>query len=380
MYTAFFFSGTGESAAAPAEIPGWGPRAWEMFGANLLNTDSAAVIGVDPKRPVVMSTAIVDPARLRELLASPKAPPADVSFVIRILVVVPVIDPARAQAALDVLMRESVCARPRRIAARWASLLDRLREPEDRRTAETSDAAYLCMTDMAAIVVRINEARRELRWTVASGEGSVLTAAAAPVRPARELADRLQRDGFFSARMALFKLPGEDARAAIALGLIKTRAGIAGVDQSQRDRLWQRSVQEVTAAQRLVDSPPALFSGFLGADGAISWILTKEGRELFASPAFKTVKTTKGMKEAIAKTLRPGGAFTDASTMLDEIHKAGSSAELLIRHMLWPHILAVEATFPPGAPQIATDFDDERARVEIDLAAGRVRLRHSDAP
>src|SRR5262249_55792504 len=151
----FYFSEAGPSASAPSRIPGWGPAAWDMFGANVLDADTAAVIGVDPRRPVVMSSAIVDPARLRELLASPRAPPPDVPFTIGLHLVVPILDPARAQAALDVLMRESVCARPRANPARWAALLARLRDAEDRRTAESSDAAYLCMTDLAAIVVRM---------------------------------------------------------------------------------------------------------------------------------------------------------------------------------------------------------------------------------
>ena len=80
------------------------------------------------------------------------------------------------------------------------------------------------------------------------------------------------------------------------------------------------------------------------------------------------------LKAAIAKTLKPGGVFTDARRVSDEIHEAGLSAELLIRYLLWPHILAVAAR-QPGVIPIATDFDNDSAQVEIDVEAGRVRLR-----
>jgi hypothetical protein len=370
-YMAFSISGAGD---VPPAITGWRAQQWEMFGANVLDTDSAAVIGTDPQRPVVLSSAIVDPARLRELLASAKAPPLDAPFTIRLLLVMPVLDPARAQAALDVLMRASVCARPRGDQRRWAALLARLSDPNDRRTAESSDAMYLCLTDLAAIVVRMNVARRELRWAVASGHGSLLASAAAPMRPARELGARLQREGFFSARAALFKAPAESAREAIALSLIKSKAGVAGVDPSQRDRLWQKGAHEASASQRLIDSPPILFAGLLAADGALSWTLTKEGREFFSSLPAGSLRSTKSLKDAIAKNLKPGGVFTDARRLSDEIHAAGSAAELFVRFLLWPHILAVAAAHP-GAISIATDFDNESAQVEIDIEAGRVRLR-----
>jgi hypothetical protein len=373
---AFHLSAAGN---VPPAISGWRAKSWEMFGANLLEADTASIIGMDPQRPAVLSSAIVDPAHLAELVARPHAPTRNTSFTIRLLLVLPVLDPARAQSALDVLMRESVCARPRGDAKRWSALLARISDPGDRRTAEASDAAYLCLTDLAAIVVRMNEARRELRWAVASGEGSPLTAAAAPMPPApREIVDRLHREGFFSAGAALFKLPAESARESIALELIKSKAGVAGVDASMKDEMWRKGVQEATAAQRLIDSPPVLFSGFFATDGVLSWNLTKEGREFFSSLPAGAATSTKTLKEAIAKTLRPGGAFTDPKRMADEIHEAGPAAEMFVRFMLWPHILAVAGTHP-GGETLTPDFDDERAHVEIDVAGGRVRLRPGGA-
>ena len=67
----------------PPAITGWRAQQWEMFGANLLDADSAGIIGTDPERPVALSAAIVDPARLRELLASPHAPPLNAPLAIR---------------------------------------------------------------------------------------------------------------------------------------------------------------------------------------------------------------------------------------------------------------------------------------------------------
>ena len=74
-YTAFFIS----DAGAPPGTSTFREEAWEMFGANLLDGDSAGVIGVDRQRPVVLSYPIVDGARLRELLADPHAPPCGVA-------------------------------------------------------------------------------------------------------------------------------------------------------------------------------------------------------------------------------------------------------------------------------------------------------------
>lgn len=352
-------------------LSGFGSQLRKLFGVGPLDAKLLARVGIDRRRPIVVSLGIVDPARLRELMTSPRAPSANTPFIIRTMVVVPVLDPARAEAALGDARDEPSCVRPRGDPARlrlWTASV--LQDPADLRTAEASDAAYLCAQDDAGVVVRANMARRELRWVLAKGGAGALRAAAAPVPLARELSDQLQADGFFSARTAMFNAPAENARLATATYLIKIMAGIGGVDASQRDRLWQKGVHEVGAIQRLIDSPPALFSGLLAKDGVLSWMLTKEGRAFFAAlPGRPT--NAKTLKSAIAKKLKPGGVFSDGQQLADAIHEAGSSGELVVRQMLWPHLIAIEAAHPGGP---ATDFDDDGAEVEIDAEAGRVRL------
>jgi len=299
--------------------------------------------------------------------------------VVRLLLVVPVVDANRAQAALDVLMNASACVRPRADAARWAAFVARLPNTDERRTAEGSNATYLCMTELAAVVVRMNPARRELRWFVASGEGSLLTAAAAPVRPAPELGDHLRREGFFSARVAMFKTPVEDARGMTALGLIKSRAGLAGVEASMRPLMWKKGAREVSASLRLVESPPRLFSGMLIAERVLSWTLTDEGRTFFSSLPVPSTTNAKSFREAIAGTLKPAGLFANPRELADAIHEGGDMTPMLVRTALWPHAIAFAAAHPGAEPILPTFFDDDSARVEIDIKGGHVRLHLGDA-
>ena len=47
----------------------------------------------------------------------------------------------------------------------------------------------------------------------------------------------------------------------------------------------------------------------------------------------------------------------------------------LVRHAPWPHAIAFAAAHPGAKPALATFFDDESGRLEVDVPAGRVRLR-----
>ena len=120
-----------------------------------------------------------------------------------------------------------------------------------------------------------------------------------------------------------------------------------------------------------------LFSGFFAADGVPSWTLTKEGREFFSSPPTGSANSTMTLKAAIAKNLKPGGVFTDARRVSDEIQRSGPVGGAA-------HPLPAGRTSsrsPPAARviPIATDFDNDSAQVEIDVEAGRVRLRPGGA-
>ena len=112
-----FFSGGAFAAAM-------GRQLHQIFHADLLEPRNLASIGIDPQRPVVHSSTIVEPAYLREQLASLQMPP---SFVIRSLLVVPVLDPIRAEAALDEVLSKTACARRRSAPARRTAWITQLR-------------------------------------------------------------------------------------------------------------------------------------------------------------------------------------------------------------------------------------------------------------
>lgn len=346
----------------------------QLLGADFGDARALANLTVDHERSIVVSLTIVDPARLEALIASPEVPTPATGFGIRNLVVVPVTDPARALAALDQVMPDRACARPGGDAKRWAAWLAELADPGDRRAAQASDAAYLCVSDISKGVVTVDRARREIRWVTASGNGSLLTAASEKLDLDRALADRLRRDGFFSLRAAMFTTPIDDARAQTALELSKMIAGLSGVTADQRPGLWKQGARELGAARRLIESPPVLLAGMLGADGTFTWTLTDEGRKFFGSLRVRPGTSVKSFKALIAAKLKPAGAFRDPEVLDRTVQEGGSMTPWLIRHALWPHAIAFAAAHP-GASPLATFFDDENATVEVDAAAGRVRLR-----
>jgi hypothetical protein len=224
--------------------------------------------------------------------------------------------------------------------------------------------------------VNVDPARREIRWVTAAGQGSLLTAASDKLDLDRALAGRLRREGFFSARAAMFVTPTGDARAQAALGLTKTMAGLSGITAELHPRLWKKGAQEMGAPQRLIESPPVLLAGMLGADGVFSWTLTDEGRRFFASLRIRPGTSVKTFKSLIAAKLKPAGAFKDPQLLDDTQHEGGSMMPWLVQHALWPHAIAFAAAHPDAKP-LRTFFDDEDASLEVDAKAGRIRLRVS---
>src|SRR5688572_27257897 len=97
---------------SPTVAPGLIPLQ-QMFGVELRDAGTIARLGVDAQRPTVLSMGIVDPKRLSALLASPDVPPQEASFSVRSALVVPVVDVARALAALPQVMDAAKCVAPR---------------------------------------------------------------------------------------------------------------------------------------------------------------------------------------------------------------------------------------------------------------------------
>jgi len=350
----------------------------QLGGVDLLDATTATRLTLDRQRPLIASSTIVEPARLRAALASPDVPPDDAPFTFRYLIVVPVEDPARADGALDTVMPGGTCARPRRDPPRWAAWLKGLQHPGDRRAAEASDAAYVCVAPAGAIVVRVNRSRRELRWIFASGQDSTLAAASEPVRPDRALDELLRREGFYAASSGLYTTPSGEARGMIARGLIKSLAGLGGLPKEKRAAIWQLGAKQVSAAQRLVESPPVLISAMLMVDGVCAWTLTDEGKKYFSSLNLQPRTPTKAFKQTVAKTLKLSGMFAVPDTFGQNLREAGSMASALVQHALWPQAIAFTAAYPQARSMLQTLFDEpagERGDVEVDVQAGRVRLR-----
>jgi hypothetical protein len=365
----------------PVEVDGlrW-PSMSSVLGIDFVDAATNDMLGVDTERPIVLSNAIVDPARLGALLSSPEAPPNDAPFVVESIVVVPVVDPARAQAVLGQVMSAHDCARPRVDRQAWSAWLATLKSAADRRAAEATDAVYLCVTGISAIAVRVDANRRELSWVGAGGTGNVLAVALETRASDPVLSARLQAEGFFSARRALFLTRTGDVRTLTATGLIKHRAGVAGIEPGYRGQIWRRGVQELGELQRLADSPPVLLEGMLVRDGIFTWTLTADGRTFFSSLGIGAGTTVGNFKTRIAAKLTPAGAFGDPQLLDRTQHEAGPMAPFLVLHSLWPHAIAFAAAHPGVGPAFETFLGDDTARIELDVERSRLRMITAAAP
>jgi hypothetical protein len=378
--TVFTFRASPNGEEAPVELRRMHVEMRQLFGIDIAAPHALARVGADPSRPVVVSWAIVDPAELQGLLSSPKAPARNTPFKIRSQIVLPVVDVARAGSALDELSMDPSCARATGEPARWSAALARLEETADRRAAGSGGIGYFCRGEFNASVARFDAARRELLWVAAVGSGALLAEAAAPITPDRALAERLQREGFFTAGVGAYATPSGEARLYTATGLIKIEAGISGIDPGEmRDRIWRQGVKEITATSRLVDGEPHLFTELRIADRVSSWTLTDAGRRFFASLQLAGTSDAEQLRRAIIGTLKPTGLFADPNALVQSIHEAGSGAFMLIHHFLWPYALVFAASIPPDAiPSVAADWTGAGGMVEIDAQAGVVRA-YADA-
>jgi hypothetical protein len=70
--------------------------------------------------------------------------------------------------------------------------------------------------------------------------------------------------------------------------------------------------------------------------------------------------------------------FADPNMFGQNLREAGSMASALVQHALWPQAIAFVAAYPQARSMLQTFFDEpagERGDVEVDVQAGRVRLR-----
>jgi hypothetical protein len=320
-----------------------------VVGVDVFDPTVLAALEADGGRQIVMSWGSVDPKAYRTWLASPHPPQPGDGFAIRFRVTVPVRDAATAVAALDRVPIGEDCARPGD-GARWSAFLAGLTDEADRRAAAQSGNAFVCAAERqsGATVARIDGRRRELLLDSAIGRGRLVDLVVSPPRlaPASVVA-QLRADGFFDAHVGFFATPGASARYRASMLLFKLTAGFEGLDPEMRPRLWAKATDELGSFERLVNSPPALFDEILMKDMATSWGLTPEGARAFASLAGREMIAADDVRAEVARAIHPGGAFADARTLADTIHKA-SHAEKLFEHFLWPQV----AAFTAGSPEL----------------------------
>jgi len=373
-------AGAPSGTAALPEIEALRPALKELLHVDIGAGGDLARLGADPARPILLSWAIVDPGQLLALRKASPPPPRDAPLIVRAVLVIPLADAAGLQGRLAALPPDERCARPRDDEARWAALRARLATPEDRRAGEDRSAAYVCHGDRIASIMRLDLPRRQLTWTLAFGDGSLLAAASRPPAIDVALAVRLQRRGFFAARAGMYTTPADEARAYVALGMVKTRHAIDSAPREDlRGELWREYLWEVGGHDRLVDSEPRLFSELLLTDGQVSWTLTPEGRTFFASLGLAAGMPATDLGLAVEKRLKPVGPFADRKKLVATVQEAGSGAFMLIKHFLWPHVLAFAASNPDDLPTSIPVWADEGARVELDRD-GRVLSVRAGAP
>jgi hypothetical protein len=348
----------------------------KRLGVDVTDARSLAALGADPDRPIVVSWAIVDPARFGALLASSKPPARETPFVIRAQIVVPIVDPARAAQELAKLPADDACARPTGDPGRWTRWLGSLKKPADRRAAEDRSTAYACNSeDDYALLARIDGARREVRWVSAVGTGALLADAAAPVAADEPLAARLQRDGFFGAGVGVYATPAAEARGYAAADMLKCQHGIAGIPEADmRDFMWKKAVEEMGGGTRMVESAPRLFIDAMVTDRGASWTLTADGKAFFASLGLGSSSDPARLKRAIQARLKPTGVFASRAALAETIGVTGNGAYLLALHFLWPHGIAFVAANPGLVALPAGDLDAGSV-IEIDTQAGTLRVR-----
>jgi len=329
--------------AAPMALAPPSLQLRDMAGLDVVNADNAIILGYDPARSIILSWMIVDGTAMSRLLAAKDPPGRGTPHSVRCEIIVPVLDVARAEAALA-----------------------QLRLPPDcRRNAD--GAIYVCASTGRAAVARAHASTREIRVVVAAGDGDLVATASAPLPRASALDARLRRRGFFLPRThAMFTTPAGQARGLTATGLIKSLAGLAGVDAPSKPLMWQKSARELGAIQRLTDCPPQLFTDFLTIDDAVSWGLTSEGLALFQSLA---------QARDVPRSLKLAGTFADPMVLSDTIHQAGDGASILAALFLWPQVL----TFTSAHPDVPLSFDmvfaAQDATISIDRDQGRLLLR-----
>ena len=258
-------------------------------------------------------------------------------------IIVPVLDVARAEAALAPLRLPPECTR------------------------STAGTIYTCASIGRAVVARAHAATRELRLVIAIGDGNLVATASATLPRATALDDRLRRRGFFVPRShAMYTTPVGQMRGLTGTGLIKSLAGLNSVEEPLRRRIWPKSAHELGALQRLTDSPPHLFTDFLVVDDAVSWGLTGEGLALFQSVA---------RPRDVPRALKPVGVFADPKVLADTVHEAGDAASILAALFLWPQLLSFSSAHPEVTLPLDLAFAAQDADVAIDRDQGRLLLR-----
>src|SRR5262249_38989206 len=120
-----------------------------------------------------------------------------------------------------------------------------------------------------------------------------------------------------------------------------------------------------------------LFADMLATDRELSWTLTAAGKKFFASLGLKPNTDSAGLKQLIAKRLKPTGLFADQQALVRTVQEAGGGAYMLMKHFTWPQVTAFAAAQPELAAALSQG--EQNGRVELDAGAGVLRVRPSGA-
>jgi hypothetical protein len=352
-----------------------------MTGVNLWDPNMLSRIGVDDRRPVVVSWGIVEETAFARALAWSAGPEPPPPFAVRFWLVVPVIDAARAEAQLDAGPGpDRTCARRQPGDPDWTRWLARLHNADDERAALAADARYICVRPDSALVARSDRAHRELQWTVAIGPSPHVAEAAARLAPDASFDRHLREAGILSANVGFYTWPRGEARARAGLALVHLLVAVLDIPAGPaRSAVWRGGVRELEGASRLVESPPRLLSSLRVVDRTATWTLTPEGRTFFASLKLPPGADVMRLRKAIAATLRPQGVFRSPAELDRTFEMYGGGLRDLLRHFVWPHRIAMGALHPRERSLVPGDFTGDRSTdVTLDLERGELRLREQD--
>jgi hypothetical protein len=369
-------TGTAGTHSIPPQVASQMSAVKEMFRVDLMDAGVVDALGVDRERSILAAGGIVEPAALEKWLASSYGEVRARPLVVRMSLVVPVTDVEKARAAAEKMATGVNCGHPHGDATRWSAWLKHLPTEAERKAATSAAVLYLCRTNpLGTIAARLDRDRRELQWVRADTALGGVAAAVGPVLSASGLTGQLNAQGFFAARAAMYATPLGQTRLIMANDSFRLVGGLEGVDVSMREEIWRSSMQELGAANRLMESAPRLFSDFLVTDQVMTWGLTKAGESFFSSLDLPAGASVRQLRAETERKLKLEGLFARETKLTEALREAPPTVEPLLSMFLWPHLLAFAHAHPGGPIGPALRASLQEGTVDLDRKGSRLRIR-----